>query len=273
MRKIATVLVALAVMLAPAAYVTQAQAAGKFSVTLKSSRTSVADGSKVTFTGKVSPTAAGQRVRIQFYLTNEGGSSWQDAWRVTGAVVRSDGSYSKTFTPYEGEHRWRVYKPSGAGHGAGASPAVTLKVYKWFKMALSGGDRPRVASGKEHINKYGTTEVAGTPVRHYYASDPDGSGTTRWDTDRSCARLRVDVGLGDNSAEGAAAQFRVFAGGYNKIISQKVSKGKMISIDVKFSASATPWLKFTSQNRVDVDTYLNASNPRMSCAYPNDFED
>lgn len=268
MRKLVVVCTAIAVAIIPASFLSQAQAADSYDVTLTSNRTSLDNGSTVTFTGKVSPKAAGQQLKVQYFSTDQDGDLWKDALHIERITITSNGTYSGTFTPYEGERLWRVYKPSGQGVGSGFSSPVTLKVYEWWKLTgpSSLSEHMYIQNGAGQIDKYGTIPVAGTPVSRYYASNDDGSGTTRWYLDRRCKQVRFDAGLADVSA-GTSSQLRVYTHGDQPFISQKVTKGQKISVDKTFSQSASPWIKFTSENRQDLPTITVASNPRVYCAF------
>ncbi|VXB42965.1 hypothetical protein [Aeromicrobium sp. 9AM] len=59
MRKLALVLTTIAIAIVPAAFLSEAQAASRYAVTLNTSKTEIAQGDQVIFFGKVWPTAKG----------------------------------------------------------------------------------------------------------------------------------------------------------------------------------------------------------------------
>lgn len=264
MRKIALILTAVAVAIVPAAFISQAQAAGKYSVTLTSSKTGINQGAKVIFSGKVSPNAKGSTVRIQYFDKDQGGNRWRT---VSTANVKSNGTYARTVRPKEGSVSYRVYKPSGSGLSGGASKAILMRTYGWYPLSYN---TDLIQSGEQYLGQYGPQTVAGLPVEHYWSSTDTAGGSTRWTTLHTCNLLRLSVGLDDRSAEGADAQFRVHAD-EKKIVSVRVKKGTMIAVDVAVPRAETGNLKFTAEARNElVPTYVNASEPRVHCAFPED---
>ena len=264
MRKLALVLIVIALAILPAAFMSQAQAASRYVVTLNASKTEINQGDQVIFFGKVSPTAKGTTVKIQYFDIDQGGNRWRD---VTSTTVRSDGTYAKLVTPRDGSTSYRVYKYAGSGLSAGASPAVVMRAYGWYPMAYNSD---LVQTGEEHLGQYGPQTVAGVPVEHYWASSATAGGKTRWTTLHTCKRLRVNVGLDDRSATGADAQFRVHAQ-LKTIVSLRLAKGTMVPVDVAVPRAETGIITFSAAAHNDLaPTYVNASNPQVYCAFPED---
>lgn len=265
MRKLAVILTAIAVAILPAAFLSQAQAAGKYRVTLKASKTGLNLGGTTVFSGKVSPKAKGKTVRIQMLVVSQiGAKSWKT---VSTANVKANGTYARTVKPQADITVYRVYKPSGAGRSGGASKSIRVRAYSWYPM-VSDELAPTLASGGQYLDQYGPQTVAGTPVTKYWSTTGTAGGKTRWFVHHSCNLLRLSVGLDDRSAEGADAQFRVHAD-EKKIVSVRVRKGAMTAVDVAVPRDATGNLAFTAEARNNlVPTYVNVSRARAHCAFP-----
>lgn len=261
MRKTLTLLVAMAVALLPAAFSSQAKASSKYTVTFKVSKTSITKGQKITLSGKVSPKAAGKTIKFQALLGSEGDETWTT---VRTATIRSDGSYSRKVTPFAGAFRWRAYKPSGSGHGAGVSKAVTIKTYSWYKMANADDTELAIPRGDQWLGRYGAIPVAGVTVSRYFATNQLAGDTTRWYTQHTCKRIRAEVGLWDAASASAVGQFRIFANS-TKVASVQVKKGTMIAVDASFSPSKTGAVTFTGEAKGSGVTPIVASNPRILC--------
>ncbi|AWB93861.1 hypothetical protein [Aeromicrobium chenweiae] len=264
MRHLTLVAAALAVGFTPV-LVSQAQAATPYKVSLSVTRTEIKQGDTVVFSGKVSPSAKGARLKVQFFDIDQGGNRWRT---VATTTVKSGGAYAKTVAPRDGSTRYRVYKPSGSGLSGGASKTVIMRAYAWYKMA-NVPDVP-LASGEQYKGQYGPQTVAGTPVTRYWASSASAGGRTRWLTLHTCKRVHAEVGLDDRSAAGADAQFRIHAD-QTRIASVRVKKGTMVTVDVAVPRAETGGLIFTAEARNSArPTYVNASKPRAYCAFPED---
>lgn len=265
MRKLAVLCTAVAVAIVPAAFLSQAQAAGSYEVSLSVSKTEIRQGDTVVFSGTVEPSAKGSIVKIQFFDRDQGGDRWRT---VATTTVKSGGAYAKTVTPRDGSTSYRVYKPSGSGLAGAASSSVVLRAYAWYKMA----NEPElfVNYGASLKGQYGPQTVAGIPVTRYWSTGATANGRTQWATLETCKRLRVNVGLDDRSDAGADAQFRVLAD-QDRIVSLRVKKGTMTAVDVAVPRAATRTLTFSAEARNDlVPTYVNASKPQAYCAFPED---
>ncbi len=263
MRKLVLIGTAIAIAIAPAAFLSEAQAASRYAVTLNTSKTEIAQGDQVIFFGKVSPTATGATVRVQYFDIDQGGNRWRD---VSSTTVKSDGTYATLVTPRDGSTSYRVYKPSGSGRSSGASTAVIMRAYGWYTLSYNS----EVSSGAEYLNQYGPQTVAGDPVTHYWSSTETAGGKTMWPTLHTCKRLRAEVGLDDRSDAGADAQFRVGAGA-QLIVDLRVTKGTSTSVDVPIARATSATIRFSAvANNALTPTYVNASNPRYYCAFPED---
>ncbi|MCW2830740.1 MAG: hypothetical protein JWP31_1432, partial [Aeromicrobium sp.] len=187
---------ALALALVSATFVSPAQASDRYAVSFAVSKTSVTKGQRVTVSGAVSPKAAGKEIRFQTLVIDEGDERWTT---VRTATIRSDGTYSRKITPSAGIHQWRAYKPSGSGHRSGKSRSVTIKTYSWYAMTNADETDLAIASGSQWLGRYGPITVAGRSVSRYFATNQLGGDTTRWYTRHACKRIRVEVGLWDES--------------------------------------------------------------------------
>lgn len=263
MRKILVVLSSLAIALAPAALMAQADAGGKYTVTFKVTKTNITQGQKVTLSGKVSPKAAGKTIKFQALLGSEGDETWTT---VRTVKIKSNGKYSKKVTPFTGVYKWRAYKPAGSGHASGKSKAVTIKTYAWFRMANADQTELFISSGAQWLGRYGPIQVAGKTVNRYFATNQLAGDTTQWYTQNNCKRIRADVGLYDVSAQAAVGRFRIFANA-KQIVSTRVPYGTSIAIDKTFSPKATGTIKFTGavEGETQGVTAIVAANPRVLC--------
>jgi len=91
-------------------------------VTATLSKTDIRRNTSVTIRGKVSPSHAGQRVRLQRYVNG----SWKLLKRAT---LSADSKYRFTYTPTSaGKKVLRVLKPADSDHASGWSPTRTLVV-------------------------------------------------------------------------------------------------------------------------------------------------
>lgn len=264
MRKVVIILIAVALAIVPAAFVSQAQAASRYAVTLNTSKTEINQGDQVIFFGKVSPTAKGSSVSIQYFDIDQGGNRWRT---VTTTTVRSDGTYAINVTPRDGSTSYRVYKPAGSGLSSGASPSVVMRAYGWYTMSYN---TDLIQLGEEYLEQYGPQTVAGVPVVHYWASTATAGGKTHWTTLHTCKRVRAEVGLDDRSDPGANAQFRIDAGA-KRLVNLPVTKGTMTPVDVAVPRAESATIRFSAAaNNALTPTYVVASNPRVFCAFPED---
>ena len=262
MRKLAVILAAIAVAIVPAAFLSQAGAASRYVVTLQVSKTGIAQGTQVVVSGKVSPTAKDSVVSIQYFDIDQDGNRWRT---IDHATVKPDGTYARTITPRDGSASYRVFKSAGSGLSSGASGPVVIRAYAWYPIAYN---TDLVYYGEQYLGQYGTQTVNGIPVEHYWATTAAATGATRWSTVRSCTRLRVSVGMDDRSTAGADAQFRVHADA-DLIYSLRVKKGTMAPADLAVPRADTATIKFSAEARNTLTpTYVNASNPRLYCAFP-----
>jgi hypothetical protein len=263
MRKLALLVTAVAVAIVPAAFMSQAQASSRYAVTIKTSTASVNQGGTAVISGKVSPTAKGSTVWIQWYDRDQGGNRWRTA---TTATVSSSGTYSKTITPVDGTVDYRVYKPSGSGLSGGTSKTLVIRAYGWYSLA----SRVDAFNGIQYRNQYGPQTVAGVPVSDYWSSTETAGGVSRWGTHHSCNLLRLNIGLDDRSAAGAWAQFRVQADS-ETIVSVRLRKESLTAVEVPIDRAETAYLRFSAEaHNAVVPVYVNASRPRVHCAWPED---
>ncbi|KAA1399303.1 NPCBM/NEW2 domain-containing protein [Aeromicrobium ginsengisoli] len=261
MRKLALILAAFALAIVPSAFLSQAQAVSRYDVTLHVSKTDVALGTPVVFSGKVSPTAKGSLVSIQYLFSDQESTRWVT---IAHATVQADGTYARSVPPRASNWSYRVFKPAGAGRSSGASPQVVIRAYSWTHVVGSLLER----YGWQYTNQYGPQTVAGTPVAEYWSTTASAHGESRWSTHQSCKRLRVDVGLDDRSDAGADAQFRIHFDG-DLVYSLRVKKGTKVSVDLPIPRADTSSIKFSAEARnKNVPVYVNASNPRVYCALP-----
>lgn len=94
-------------------------------LTVAASQGTVATGSPITFTGKLSPTSAGSVVRLQRLV----GETWSDA----GSTTTRDtaGSFSVALTaPTVGVHTYRAMAPATATRAAATSAPLTVTVVR-----------------------------------------------------------------------------------------------------------------------------------------------
>lgn len=91
-------------------------------LTLAVSKTRIAFGTSVTFTGKSTPTYKGQKVFLMRYS--------QGGWgTVASTTVSSTGVYSFTYKPTTRyDFKYRIWTPAANGRPAGNSPALLLTV-------------------------------------------------------------------------------------------------------------------------------------------------
>jgi len=263
MRTFIALLSAIALAIVPAALLSEAQAASRYSVSLHVSKTEIAHGTSVVFSGKVSPAANGSTVSIQYFDVDQGGNRWRT---IDHATVKSDGTYARSIVARDGSTSYRVFKFAGSGLSSGASPSVLIRAYSWQTMYFSD----LIRYGEQYIDQYGPQTVAGVPVEHYWATTSTAAGASRWSTTGTCKRLRADVGLDDRSDAGADAQFRIHADA-DVVYSLRVKKGTIVPVDLPLDRANTISVKFSAEARNDlVPLYVVAANPRMYCAFPED---
>lgn len=106
-----------------------AEAASRYAVTAFASTTKVDVGQSITLTGKVSPRARGEKVKVQ----RLSGSTWTT---ITKATLNRRSKYAATVrVTAPGDNRYRVVKPKSAGHKKGVSPTVTVVGWRWRTVA------------------------------------------------------------------------------------------------------------------------------------------
>jgi hypothetical protein len=129
MRKITAVLLAPTVVGVLVLVALPADAATRYVVTISSSAARADVGQSVTLTGKVTPKAKGQRVKVQ-RLSSTGWTT------VARPRLNRHSRYRATVTVSgPGDNRYRVVKPRSDGHKKGISPVVTIVGWRWRNLS------------------------------------------------------------------------------------------------------------------------------------------
>jgi len=129
MRKVTAALLALAVAGGLVLVAFPADAATRYAVTLASSATRADVGQRVTLTGKVTPSAKGQRVKVQW----SSGTGWTTIARPR---LNRHSHYRVNVTVSSpGDNHYRVVKPKSPGRKKGVSPSVTVVGWRWRNLS------------------------------------------------------------------------------------------------------------------------------------------
>jgi len=192
MRKVVVLLVA-ALMVAGTAQTAEAKA---FSVSIKTSATTVDVGGSFTLSGKVSPKAARKTVKIQ--RRYEGGS-----WTTIKKVKLSTGSrYTYTVKPTRGgPTQYRVQKPRSNGRSAKTSATKLVTVWRWRPL------QEFPATGFPVT--YGTRTIGGTALPA--SATINGLQDATWTIGGSrCTTFRSAIGIDDASTPATTASPNLF---------------------------------------------------------------
>ncbi|MEV7397841.1 hypothetical protein [Aeromicrobium sp. NPDC092404] len=270
MRKLLVAVSAAFAGLLPATFLAPADAAGSYSVTAKVSATSINFGQEVTMTGKVSPSAAGAKIRIQRSHDDQDYVGFET---VHTATIRSDGTFSKTFEPSIGTYTWRAYKMYGQGRSGGASTPIAIHAYTWYQLANATWVHV-LSDDTGGPGRFGPITVAGAPFKSYWESKPDATGSTRWYLERSCRRFIGTVGLDDaRSDAGAFGRVRV-AGSPTLLLDKSMNGSTKLAVDVSFDPAKNSWLTISaSRLHADKATAVVVANPKVQCAFPHNEDE
>lgn len=147
---------------------TTADAAGKFSVSVSASKTSLSLGSTFAISGSVSPNAKGQSVSIQ---EKRSGGAWRT---ITTKKLTSASKYAATIKPGTGgPTSYRVVKAAKGSRGAGISATRTIAVWRWRHLTDLTLGKP---SGKLTFQNKGCTALTSiVGMGDISASDATGS--------------------------------------------------------------------------------------------------
>ncbi|KRC65231.1 hypothetical protein ASE12_10925 [Aeromicrobium sp. Root236] len=270
MRTLLVLASTLAVSLVPGIFLTQAHASGSYTVTAKVSATSINFGQQVTMSGKVSPNAAGTKIRIQRSHDDQDYVGFET---VHTATIRSDGTFSKTFAPSIGTYKWRAYKMYGQGRTGGASTPIAIHAYTWYQLANSSWVHV-LSDDTGGPGRFGPITVAGTPFTSYWESKADATGRTRWYLQRSCRRFIGTVGLDDaRSDPGAFGRVRV-EGSPALLLDKSMNGSTKLAVDVSFDAGENSWFTISATRLYpDKATAVVVANPKVQCAFPHNEDE
>ena len=178
-----------------------AQAKSAYSVTLAVNHTKVDLGSAIVLSGKVSPSAKGQTVKIQRRI---GSGSWTTLRTVT---LSSSSTYRATYKPTKaGPQQYRVQKVASSSNSAGNSATRSLDVYRWRWLY----DVPTTFEPEAGYFS-GGYPMAGEV---YQKSISLKSGDSiSWSVNANkCTKLKVYMGIDDDSAVGTSGTDTILTG-------------------------------------------------------------
>lgn len=275
MRRFLILISVAALATAPAAFMAQAQAADKYTVTAKVSDTSIMQGEKFKMTGKVSPGAGGKTVKLQYLYVTDGPDSWAT---VKTTTLKSDSTYSFTVLPStEGYDKWRVYKAAGSGHAAGASKPILVRPYSWVPLANEEdsalGVEVDTTSGDPEVSglgRYGQIYVAGNAYTKYWETNEFAEGKTSWAFDGYCKAVVATFGLDDDSADEARGHIKLYqhnGNGTKMVYDKGVTTSTHDRIKVGVSSSTDLFTIKGTRNYDTVSTRLVAANPKALCSF------
>lgn len=180
-----------------------AERKAEFKVTLKASSAQAIADKPLIIAGKVRPAAKGTTVVLQKKLA---GKKWVVEKRLK---TSKKGAFTYTDKPHQlGVRQYRAVVPKAGKVGAGVSKPVKVTVYQWRSLTTI---QPRTAVGTQRIFD---AKIAGKAYPDSYG--PSGSafqGSADWNLDPTCTTLRVRLGNGDNSDEGATANLTLTGDG------------------------------------------------------------
>ena len=206
------------------ALTTSATARSSYVVTATASKTTLVLGQAVTFSGSVSPRAAGKTVTLQKrYKTTE---PWTNE---RTATIASDGTFRISDRPTSLKPRWyRVKKAASGSIAAGYSSSTKVLVYKWHYLT----DLDYV--DKRYVDKVDSTSINGEvykkTVRGYFYDDP---GFIEYNLSRKCSTLRGVYGIEDSARTGASLDIEVLGDGnslYQRTFQLGVSEAKSLNV-------------------------------------------
>lgn len=174
------------------------------SVKLKANKTEVVAGAKLVLSGKIKPATKGAKVVIKKKV---GANKWR-----TEATLKTTrkGAFKYVDRPRTpGTRRYRAIAPAiGQASKPGKSKPVKVAVLQWYPLTDT---RPRradaVISGGDALirsKRYPSSVVSARDAA---------SGAADWNLPAGCTTLRVRLGAGDDSDEGAVAHLSLTGDG------------------------------------------------------------
>lgn len=209
MRRFLIPLIGIAVALTPLSIAGRAEAAVSYSVTLSVSATTINHGSYVTLSGKVSPSAGGQKVLVQRRVGSA--TTWTT---FATRQLTSTSAYSLRVRPGPGPVRYRVVKPRSNGRTTGVSPVRILAVMRWRWLTDRTPTSANLATfGTFHAgvaNNNAEFETTFNTVTHAVALGT--SGSVEWDIAAwRCTRYKILQGVRDTSPPETVFQTTTYA--------------------------------------------------------------
>jgi hypothetical protein len=219
------------------------QSAAVFKVAAQIDKLQVVAGEDdaVRITGRVRPTAAGQKVVLQQRLGNA------TRWTKSGtAKIKSSGRFVLTDEPSRaGVRFYRVMKPAAGGIKAGMSKELQLDVWGWEPLVL------RSAGANSGVLIYYTAAFSTVPYSYSLVLKTAGTaGYVEYTLGKKCRSLRASYALTDSSPSGSTGSVTVSVDGVG-VVTHPLATGTLEAnhvIDVTnafrvrfdLSATATP---------------------------------
>jgi hypothetical protein len=221
MRTFASVLTALIVTTAVVLVTSPADAAARYVVTATANADNLDVGHSFTVTGKVTPRARGQRVKVQRLV----GGHWTTIARPR--LNRHSHYRATVVVAAPGNNRYRVVKPRSNGHRRGVSPTITVVGWRWRPLTAMP-----VSGLSFHAAQLASGQLGPAPYSTIYRpfvklGDPaSSSGSISYRLDGNCVAFDATVGVTPDSSAGPLLQenayvFVVPAGGSSTQIAKQ----------------------------------------------------
>ena len=261
MKRLSTLFMAAAVIVAPMAVAATGQAApddvrkpAAYTVTARVNTQEMDLGAGVVkIRGKVTPRAAGKRV----FLEQRGAGTRK--WTVSSrATIKRNGTYLLTDEPSAfGTHQYRVVKLRSGGVRKGTSPVVEVKVYTWLKLA----QRPRGAF--ENIAVSSTALIGGQPYAFSFQPFTRGAPSyVEYPLKGHCTDLRTMYAMHDSAAEGSSSRITLALDEVTKV-DQVLVKGQVVPSTTDVTGALT--LRYDLFSNADPASYPAVLVPEVRC--------
>ena len=253
MRKLFIVLVAAAAIVLPMQGAEAATA--KYSVTASVSTSSVDLGKSFVLSGTVSPSAKGKTVKIQRQYA---GGSWTT---LVTKTLSSTSKYSVKITPSKGgPTKYRVVKAASSTRAQGVSSSRTVKVYRWLYLTGLPGTYtpPTIYRGYMYVK--GTQFANSLSIKQGEYADWNLAG-------KGCNRLKVYIGIDDDSVSGTTGTSYITDGGLDVLNSEYTLEKNQSARYVLVSLATTTIRVLPGLNASNLSTaWMGYGSPPVHCA-------
>lgn len=228
-----------------------AAASRSYAVTATFGATVLTLGDTTPVTGRVSPSAAGQKVTLQ----RKQGPRWTV---VAAKKLTKKSKYRFVLNPTKlGGSQYRVCKSGTSRVKAGCSKATLVSVYRWHYLY----DLDRVDSSNFDLED-GLFINGASYKKSLQIYTP---GFVEYNVNRKCAALQTTLGADDYNTTGSVVNVEVLTDGTSKLSrNYAVGQSESVTVDLRNALR----LRLEGADVVDQGTdYVGVGSPRVFCKF------